>query len=211
VTTTAVIPIGELGSKYRSLAKRLPGAVKKALVGAAMLLVVKVNEEVELTTPHPPHGVTNAYAAGWRWRRRPDGAVVFNMTPESVWIERGRNKGPVSDEGYEALKLWVKRKGLYLDEVAVQVPHARSKHLPGYLEADHAAGTKASQRRELGRFRKRVREDAVEMAIATVATAIRNSISHHGYHARFPLWRAIQAWAPKVRAEIERELLEASR
>jgi len=210
VTTTAVIPIAQLGAKYRALAKKFPAAVKRAFVSEAMRLVVCVNAEVARTTPHPPHGVTNLYAAGWRFRRRHDGAVVFNMTPQSVWIERGRNAGPVSEEGYEALKRWVELKRLHTGVLASMVPRARAKHIVGYLE-ESGSGARGAQGLALGRFRRRVRKDANEMAIEHVATAIREAITRHGYHARFPLWRAIQSWAPGVAAAIERELAETAK
>jgi hypothetical protein len=131
--------------------------------------------------------------AAWRWRKTQDGAIVFNVTPQAEWIERGRNAAPVSAEGRKALELWVKRKGLASDLAAELAAKAHAKKLGAYLGA-----TKAGIRASRPRARKSVPKDIQEQAIKQVAFLVARSIARYGFPARFPMWRAIRATKDEV-------------
>lgn len=196
--------LAELGGKLRRLGPQIQRAMLAGARDLALKLMAGVKLEIGQTTPHAPVN-SGAYRAGWKFKRTPGGAVVFNNEPQAVWIERGRRAGPISQAGFEALKLWVKRKGLWVGALAQATQVVRKRRL-GQLGADLLrAEVRAGRMRQQGasgdggaramrsRHKREAAQDAQALAIEQTAWAIRDSIAKHGYHARFPLWRAIRA------------------
>lgn len=183
------ISIDQLGGELRQLAKRMPERVRRGLQDAALEILPLVQQEIEATTPHKPVDV-GTYAASWKRIKTKGGAMVVNTSPQGAWIERGRRKGGVSEEGQKHLADWVKRKGLYLDELA-------------NVLAAHRAGTIQLERR--GK-RGSVRRSAIDEACRRVAFVIARKLAREGYAPRYPLRRALLKSKPKVAAAIARAM-----
>lgn len=203
------VDLRDLGDTLRALYPKIRASVLKASAECALRIVAQVQVEIDETdVPGPPVN-TGAYAAAWRWRRTKDGAIVFNATPQAEWIERGRNAGPISKEGQEALRLWIKRKGLHVGLAVMLQNKAHQKAVAAYLGAT-MAGVRARKPRDPNarkpsselnakgwqkKARKRSPAGAsfLEEALDQLTFVIAQSIAEHGYPARFPLWRAVRA------------------
>lgn len=183
------ISIDQLGGELRQLAKRMPDRVRVGLQEAALEILALVQAEIESTKPHKPVDV-GTYAASWKRIKTKTGAMVVNPTPQAAWIERGRRKGGVSEEGRKHLADWVKRKGLYLDELATVL-------------AEHKAGKIQLERR--GK-RGTTRRAAIDEACRRVAFVIARKLANEGFSPRWPLKRALAKSKPKVAAAIARAM-----
>lgn len=115
----------ELASALRRMGEAAPEAVRKALVeGAVTLRGELVQQAIASSAPQPVD--RGQYKAGWRMSEVAGGAVVFNLTPQALWMERGRAPGPVP---LKPIRDWVRRKGFWRAEVKAR--RRDRTHRPG--------------------------------------------------------------------------------
>jgi hypothetical protein len=176
--------------------RRMPEALHKAtvngLVECAMRLQAQTQAEIDTTMPHKPVDA-GAYAAGFGVRRRSDGAIFFNTTPQGQWIEIGRRAGPISREGMQHLRDWVRRKKLYLDAIPHTMVRAEKERANAFVSAIGAVrGNRMKETSVSVIHAHAVRKAAEDMAIESVAFAIAQKIIKTGYAPRFPVARAIK-------------------
>lgn len=91
----------------------LKQAARRAILGACLRVVQKISTEVIPAEPKPPID-RRVYAAGWRAKAIPNGALIQNTVPYSSVIERGAKAEniKVGKKMIDALTEWVMRKGL---------------------------------------------------------------------------------------------------
>lgn len=70
------------------LQTRSESAVKNALYGTAMAIVSKILNEIIPAEPRQPVDI-GTYRAGWKFKKIPNGAMVYNSVPHAIIIERG--------------------------------------------------------------------------------------------------------------------------
>lgn len=107
------IGIHEFGGWARGLSGELRDAAERGLLSAAIRLqghIITVVIPAEESVP-VDRGV---YRAGWRTKKIPKGAFVFNATPIAPLIEFGvrGDKVKIGRKLIDALTEWIKRKGI---------------------------------------------------------------------------------------------------
>lgn len=107
------ISIFEFGNWSRKLDKKMREAAERGLLSAAVRLqghVVNVVIPAEKRIP-VDRGV---YRAGWRVRRIPGGALLYNAVPYASIVEHGARASniKIGRKMIEALTEWVRRKGI---------------------------------------------------------------------------------------------------
>lgn len=70
------------------LQTRSESAVQNALYGTAMAIVSKILNEIIPAEPRQPVDV-GTYRAGWKFKKIPKGAMVYNSVPHAILIEKG--------------------------------------------------------------------------------------------------------------------------
>jgi len=199
--TQATINLSDLNKRLRKLTPELQRAMHKGLVEGANRIVAQVQQEIETTSPHKPVD-TGAMAAGYRARRTARGAMVVSSVPQALWIERGRRPGPVSAEGRRHLADWVRRKHLYLEELA-------------NVMAQHHSGESPLKRTfvdlDTGKVKRRtLKRAAIDEACDRVAFAIARKLASKGYAPRYPLKRAIKSSRRAVLEAVRTAMHEVS-
>lgn len=193
------ITLPTLAQKLRKMGPDLARHARKGLVEGAHFIVGQVQVEIATTQPHQPVD-KGTMAQGYRAQRTEKGAKVTNAVPQALWIERGRRPGPVSAEGRKHIAEWVRRKRLYLDELA----RVLDDHESGVAPISAPMGVKVNDR---GGFRG-LKKAAIEIACQNVAYAIASTIAKKGYAPRWPLKRAIKSSERAVLGFILRAMRE---
>lgn len=115
----------ELRNILSNKARDVPRAVRKAIEDTGLQLQGKlVQQEIDRTVPHPPVDMAG-YRGGFRGRPTAAGYLVYNITRQALWIERGRGPGGNPGSIYRVIKAWARRKGIpnAAWPIAVKIAH----------------------------------------------------------------------------------------
>lgn len=163
------IALPDLGPELRRLAREFPKAVEAGMRECAMLVGGQfVQDAIASSSPYLPVD-RGQYKASFRTRRIAGGARVYNLSPQAVWIERGRRPGPVP---LAPILAWVRRKGL----------------ADGPMGSAVRKGAYGMKRSVLASKKKRA---AREQDAIAIARKIQRKIAAEGYAPRWPLRRAL--------------------
>lgn len=141
------------------LTKQSEGAVKQALYGTAMAIVSKILNEIIPAEPRQPVDI-GSYRAGWKFKRIPKGAMVYNSVPHAVFIEKGVRASNVKPGRAmrEAITQWLifkkiasleeapkmawavmmnmKKKGIYNEGKGLRILEKAMKSFPELLDRE---------------------------------------------------------------------------
>lgn len=202
----------DLGPTLRSLGARVRPALVRGMRDAGDELIKHVHVQLESTKPHAPVD-RGEYRAAWRKTNTPDGCRVANDSPQAIWMEIGRRPGPVSALGFERLKGWVRRKGLYADALGAVTASLRSRRqakLTARIDRlKRVEGTRQKIRDLKKRHAAKLQKDAIEKAIESVAWAVRKKIEKEGFAPRRVFTRAIVSAKSDMDQAIEAALSRA--
>lgn len=117
--------IKEAGAWVSGLSKVMPDNAKKGLLAAAARLAAQLASDPSIPTDR------GAARAGWRAEPTEDGADVFNLVNEMLFIDQGVRAENVKPGRLmiQALAEWAKRKGLNPD--GADAPSLTGKKKPG--------------------------------------------------------------------------------
>lgn len=107
-----VVTAGGMARVLIAISESVPRAVLSGVRETGMRLQGDlVQREIANTTPHQPVDVAQ-YKGSWRGESLPDGYLVYNISKQALWIERGREPGGKPGAIYRALKPWARRKNI---------------------------------------------------------------------------------------------------
>lgn len=109
------ISLKDFPERLRELEKRVPKAVERGMREASLMLRgALVQIAIKRAVPEPVD--QGQYKNAWGGRDVPGGAMVFNLTKQAFFIERGRRPGKMPP--MSPIREWVRRKGLWKDRFA---------------------------------------------------------------------------------------------
>lgn len=113
--TRVQISIKDFPQALRDLEKKIPKAVERGMRDASLMLRgALVQIAIKRADPQPVD--QGQYKAAWGGRDVEGGAIVFNLTKQAFFIERGRRPGKMPP--MSPIREWVRRKGLWKDRFA---------------------------------------------------------------------------------------------
>lgn len=188
MTTTVTVTLEDLARRLRRLGPEMRRSIVRGLRAGAKRVRAGVAQSIAETRPHPPVD-TGVYRAAFDIESIPDGARVENRVLHAEEIEIGRRPGPVP---LQPILEWVKRKGLYEDELRRVLSSRKESHRIERANLRRLVEGTESERAEMNRLRRRQRNDAIEEAARRVAFLIRRKIAREGFAPRFPMRRALE-------------------
>lgn len=219
-TTHVTISMKDLAPFFRNLGPKFEVAAIKGLRDSGQVLKRGILEQIQETKvdgkSRPPVD-TGVYRAAWRVTVLPDGCRVSNDTAYAAIVELGRGPGAISEEGFRHLCDWVRRKKLYLDELAAinkASAKARRAEMNAALAKTGKNATAQPVAHEISKIRKAVRaahaKDATTIAVEHVAWAIRRKIEERGTEPRYPFARGLVAAEQDMRDVMRARLEEVT-
>lgn len=175
----------QLRPMFRRLQRDVLAGCKNAMVEGAMFGTTAVAKTTASSKPRPR--ATGAFENSWKWRKTRKGAILGNTSPQSFFVERGRQPG--KKPPLEPILEWVKLKKKF-----------RTKK--GSLRKAHAGGIKGRG----SKARKLARRDQLERS---AAFAIQAKIGRVGTKARWPLKRAMPAISKRTYKELGKAVKHA--
>lgn len=182
MTTIALTP-KQLTARLKQDAERYPAALKHGLRRGA--------QRGRTLLVHESPVDTGQFKNAWKVRDLNSAPQIHNDAPHAGIIERGARPHPVSREGVDAIRAWVKR----------------------VLGADLKAGTKTQpkaaqkgEKRFMGKYRRMMHEREFEAAVDNVVWAIITKLKREGQVGKFIVQDNLEKLARFAREEVERVL-----
>ena len=199
-----VVLASQFAHELRRMAAALPEAIERGMRDAGLQLQGRlVQREIAATTPYKPVD-QGQYKAGWTSFEVPGGLAVGNKSKQALWIERGRQPGPVP---LAPLYEWVRRhRDMWSAKAKQQVSALKTEPVRAGRGAN--AVRKVEVRQHNRRARQLERTVGQDSAITEVARAVQAAIRARGIRPRWVLRRAIDDLRPVVPRAIKRALRE---